>query len=133
MFKIRTRKNQLDYVPGETIDVKVFWDVDEFVREHDDEFDEGLSPVDRLELRLVWSTEGKGSTNFGVAISETIENPALKGEETIRLKLPKQPYSFSGRLISIVWALEFVALPLGSPSTRREIVIAPNGKEVRVS
>jgi len=39
--------------------------------------------------------------------------------------------SFSGKLISLVWALELVVLPKGA-STRQEIKIGPGAKEVRL-
>src|ERR1043166_4380135 len=49
----------------------------------------------------------------------------------VGLRLPESPYSFSGKLISLVWALELVAEP-SKEVIRREFVLAPGGEEVRL-
>lgn len=48
-----------------------------------------------------------------------------------RFQLPEAPYSFSGKLISLAWALELIAYP-SKEVVRREIVLAPGGSEVRL-
>jgi hypothetical protein len=53
------------------------------------------------------------------------------GEQRVSLRAPSGPYSFSGRLISLLWALEAVAEP-GGEVARREIVLSPSGEEVRL-
>ena len=45
------------------------------------------------------------------------------------MTLPAGPYSFSGRLISLIWALELVAEP-GNHVARVEITLGPDGQEV---
>jgi hypothetical protein len=47
------------------------------------------------------------------------------------VRLPETPYSFSGRLISLLWALELVAPPSKTVG-RQELVVAPGGQEVRL-
>ena len=101
--------------PGETIDVEAGWDTDQ--------------PVESAELRLVWYTRGKGNEDVSVVETITIENAAARGYEKRQLELPLAPYSFSGKIVSLVWALELVLLP-GGESTRVDITIAPQGREV---
>lgn len=106
---------QTSFRPGEEITVEVSWD---------------LSPApSKLELRVVWNTSGKGTSDIGVASRTTIEHPSASDRQRVTVSLPEAPYSFSGRIVSVVWALELVALP-SKKSYRAEIVIGPNGQEV---
>lgn len=82
-----------------------------------------------LEFRVVWSTAGKGTPDVGIEHTTTIDSPRQQDSRRIELKLPAAPYSFSGTLISLVWALELVVLPTNE-SFRTEITIAPGAREV---
>jgi len=101
--------------PGATLRVPISWSFDE--------------EQTGLELRVVWNTAGKGTQDLDVAHTESIEHPGIQGSRVVTLELPRAPYSFSGTLISVVWAMELVAFP-SRASTRQEIVIAPQGHEV---
>lgn len=79
-----------------------------------------------LEARLFWFTRGKGDEDVGV-VDTRVMSPRMRGNERIKFKLPDAPYSFSGRLITLAWAVELVA---GSESARWEFMLAPDGKEV---
>lgn len=107
-------KGQTTFEPGEQIDVDVEWSLSE--------------PPESLELRVVWNTSGKGSQDIGVAAIEKLEFPSANDRRRMSLTLPREPYSFSGRLISIIWALELVSLPT-EESTRTVITIGPDGRE----
>jgi hypothetical protein len=50
---------------------------------------------------------------------------------SFRFRLPESPYSFSGKLISLTWALELVAEP-SKELARQEITLAPGGEAVRL-
>ena len=69
-----------------------------------------------VEARLVWTTRGKGTVDTAVAGAVT-----CSGE--FRIKLPDGPYSFSGRLISLIWAVE-------AGCARKEFVLSETGEEV---
>lgn len=84
-----------------------------------------------VHVRLFWYTEGKGDRDLSVIEEETAEAPAVTGRLPFRFKLPPGPYSFSGKLISLVWALEAVADPMGAAS-RVELVVGPGGREARI-
>ena len=103
------------FEPGEEIEVGVSWDM-------------RLDPT-QVQLRVVWNTSGKGTQDVEVAHQVALESPRKRERRQVRVSLPSEPYSFSGRLISVVWALELIALP-SKLSTRREIIIAPGGQEV---
>lgn len=76
-----------------------------------------------LELRLFWFTRGRGSSEAGVVEVKSL--PAThEGGERFSFKLPGSPYSLSGKLIQLTWALELVADPLGQIGMC-EFVLAP--------
>lgn len=102
-------------VPGEELEGTATWRLAE--------------APERLEVRLFWYTVGKGTQDVGLVDTWPIEPPTPEGEQAFHFRLPAGPYSFSGKLISLVWALELVAEPAGE-STRVEIVVAPDAIEV---
>ena len=80
-----------------------------------------------LEARLFWFTRGKGTEDVDVVATEPVPAPGAHGERRVRFTLPDAPYSFSGRLISLIWAVELVA---DSTAARWEFVLAPEGREI---
>jgi hypothetical protein len=106
---------QTSFEPGEQITVEARWNLD--------------GPPDAVELRVVWNTAGKGDVDIQVVDTVRIESLPAADTRPLALSLPRKPYSFSGQLISLIWALELVALP-SRASTRLEITIGPGGKKV---
>jgi hypothetical protein len=106
------------FAPGGSIDATALWALAEAPRV--------------LEARLFWFTRGKGSSDVGIVARETIAGAAAAGQQTVRFRLPEGPYSFSGKLISIVWAVELVAEPVEYVS-RAEFVMAPEKNEVQLT
>jgi hypothetical protein len=84
-----------------------------------------------VELRLIWYTEGKGDQDIGVVESEPFATPAAEDRRGFSFRLPDGPYSFSGKLISLVWALEVVAEP-GSRAQRLRLVVSPSKREIHI-
>jgi hypothetical protein len=80
-----------------------------------------------LEARLFWFTRGTGTEDVGVVATERVTAPDAHGEHRVRFTLPDAPYSFSGRLISLIWAVELVA---DKAAARWEFVLAPDGREI---
>ena len=85
----------------------------------------------RLELRLFWHTRGKGSPDVQVVETLAFDYPRATDHREFRVRLPAAPYSFSGKLISLLWALELVALP-GNQTARAELTLSPTGAELHL-
>ena len=78
-----------------------------------------------LELRLFWFTSGRGNADAGVVEVKSLD-PSTYGQAAFSFTLPGAPYSLSGSLITIQWALELVAKP-GRQLALKELICAPSG------
>lgn len=114
-LRIDITGGQRGYTPGETIDGRVTWQVD--------------AAPQSAELRLFWYTSGKGTQDVETVETVAFQTPQMNDDRTFLVRLPRQPFSFSGKLISLVWALELIVEP-GSNVERRELVMSPSGVEV---
>jgi hypothetical protein len=116
------------YQPGDEVRGRVLWDL-----QADPDAAAGAPPEhapDRAEVRLVWLTRGRGDRDSDVVVTQELPSPASADRRELRLRLPVSgPYSFSGTLISLVWAVEVVLEP-GERAVRKEIVVSPTGREV---
>ncbi|HSU81139.1 MAG TPA: hypothetical protein VLR69_01915 [Thermoanaerobaculia bacterium] len=117
-MRIETRDGVNAFLPGETVEGTVGWHFD--------------VPAKSVELRLLWYTEGKGDQDVTVVESVPLPNPGTDEVRPFQIRLPAGPFSFSGRLISLVWALEAVAEP-GSRAERLPITVSPTRQEILLS
>jgi hypothetical protein len=107
------------YRPGETVSGSCAWRLE----------DDAAS----LTVHLLWFTEGKGTQDVAVLASERVERPETAGRRSFSLELPvNAPYSFSGTLISLSWAVEAVVEP-GGVTERVAILVGPRPSEVRLA
>jgi hypothetical protein len=112
---IFTEDGRTSFRPGETLRVSALW---------------ALPPgTAALEARLFWYTRGKGSEDLEIVAVERIENAPAAGEKVLTFQLPVQPWTFSGKLISLLWAVELVTEPEGV-SARVEFTLSPDGTEI---
>ena len=114
-LSIELEDGKMSFRPGETLHGVASWLLEE--------------SVDTLEVRLLWFTRGKGTQDVEVVDRRTFRSPALDGHDAFSFDLPAGPYSFSGRLISLIWALELVT-PKGANSYRVEFVLSPFESEI---
>jgi hypothetical protein len=114
-LKIATRDNRLSFRPGEEIGGAVAWQLEK--------------PPKAVEVRLFWFTRGKGTSDVKVVQRLRFESPKLEEARLFQFKAPAEPYSFSGKLISLIWALELVVEP-GNAAERLEIVVSRGGEEI---
>lgn len=114
-LSIKPADGRTTFEPAETISVDAEWELD--------------SEPEAFELRVVWNTTGKGDTDIGVEKAIPIDSPGRAESRRFDVQLPPAPYSFSGRYVSLIWALELVAQP-SDESARAEITIAPGRREV---
>jgi hypothetical protein len=103
------------FSPGDTLAGQATWTVDD-------------DPTS-AELRLFWYTAGKGTQNLGIVTTQTFDQPRRQDRRDFRMAVPRAPYSCSGKLVSIVWALELIVEP-GGRTGRVDLTIAPGGQEV---
>ena len=116
MISIRLENDQKACQPGDTIAGTVSW--------------KNLhKPPERVEVRLIWFTRGKGDLDVGIHSIRTFAQPADSGQEAFQFVAPDEPYSFSGKLISLVWAVEAIAFP-SQEADHVDLVIAPEGREI---
>jgi hypothetical protein len=114
---IELTEDRAGFVPGEEVSGTVSWSTEQTGEE--------------LQLRLFWFTRGKGTEDAGIVEKLQFDRPSPHETRPFRFRLPAGPYSFSGQLISLVWALELVAS--GSKTVvRREIEVGPDRREVRL-
>jgi len=85
----------------------------------------------KLEIRLFWYTRGRGTRDVGMIERQTIARPSAAGEEAFAFHLPDGPYSFSGKLISVTWAVELVA-DEETVGELAEFILAPDRREILV-
>lgn len=117
---IRPQDKRTEFRPGEVLEGSVDWEVGKR---------DGPGGASAVELRLIWFTRGKGTADVSVEEARRFEASSASGKGKYRFVLPAAPYSFSGKLISLSWALELVDLA-GDEATQWEFILAPDGREV---
>ncbi len=116
-MKIGMRKQPAEFSPGEKIDGAAQWLLER-------------APT-AVEVRLLWHTRGRGTEDVSVAETVRFDAPLRDETRSFSVVAPGAPYSFSGKLITLEWALELVALP-SEENARVDIVIAPDGKSINL-
>jgi hypothetical protein len=115
-MKIAVRKHPAAYSPGEEIAGGVQWKLDKMPQS--------------VEVRLLWHTTGRQFEDVGVVASVRFDG-AQDDTQSFSFAAPVAPYSFTGQVVALTWALEVVALP-HKENARVEIVIAPGGKALEL-
>lgn len=104
------------YRPGATIRGMVAWSQ--------------TGPIDSVRVCLVWYTEGKGTRDMSVVQEVPIVSSRSADQQPFTLTAPPDgPFSFSGKLVSVIWAVELLIEP-ESRSVQKPIVISPTGTEI---
>lgn len=116
-LRLELAGGQTRFTPGERIHGTASWRQPE-------------SP-DGLEVRLFWYTAGKGDRDIGIVERRALDPGSPEGSLEFSFEAPRAPLSFSGKLISLLWAIELVALP-GGEAGRQEITISHTGEEIRI-
>jgi hypothetical protein len=115
VIQVETRDGANAFLPGEVVEGTVSWQLDR--------------PATTAELRLFWYTEGKGDQDVQIVETVAFANPETQERRGFRVRLPAGPFSFSGKLISLLWALEAVLEP-GSRANRLSLVVSPTRREI---
>lgn len=86
----------------------------------------------RLLLRLVWHTEGRGSRATGkIEEVEFAQGSLMQGiplSYDFNFRLPREPWSYAGHYVSIIWELEVVIdVPMASDVVLSQpFILAPD-------
>jgi len=114
MIKIELAKHEANFVPAERIAGTVTWSEAE-----------GTS----MEVRLIWYTVGKGDRDFGLVATHQVSKFEPSGSERFGFDAPTRPQSFSGKHISLQWAVEVIIFP-SQTSQRANLMISNTGSEI---
>ena len=107
--------NRESFAPGEILEGEATWQLDK--------------TPEKISLRLFWYTRGKGTEDIEVVSETVFDRPPAHETKPFKFTLPQSPYSFSGRLVSLIWALELVVKDKDTAFSK-EIVISPFGYEI---
>lgn len=116
MSSIEVRLNSDTVSPGDAVTGTVTWSLDS-------------SRVAKVAIRLFWFTQGKGSEDLEVVEEKVVDSPALSSSETFSFTAPAFPWSYSGTLMAITWAVEAAVDP-GGEAGRASFTLGPDGREV---
>ncbi|MCA9291511.1 MAG: hypothetical protein KDA25_10305 [Phycisphaerales bacterium] len=121
-LRIDLPTEQRSFRPGEAIEGVVSWTLD--------------AAAHAVEVRLLWYTRGKGDGDVGVADLVRFDAPASADSQIFRFIAPNGPWSFDGRLVSLVWAIDAIADLKGLKSDlvrRVDLTIGPDGRPVTLT
>jgi len=116
-LKLEIRDGQTAFRPGDEVVGTASWQLERAPRE--------------LEVRLFWRTEGKGTQDVHIADTVRYADAAASEQREFLLVVPRGPFSFSGSLISLIWAIEAVATHPAA-TARAGIVVSPTGAEIEL-
>jgi hypothetical protein len=114
-LEIRTRDDKTGFLPGEELSGEAVWRLD--------------SPPASVELRLFWYTDGRARREVNIVERISFDNPMQHDHRNFLFRLPDMPYSFSGKYVSVLWALE-LEVPSSGRTERLDIVMSPTGSEI---
>jgi len=115
-MRIAVRKQPAEYEPGEEIAGGAQWVLDHAPH--------------GVEARLLWHVKGQQKEDVGVVDKVQFETPMQEDTRSFTFKAPEAPYSFAGKLVTLEWVVELVALP-SNESAHVSLVIAPEGKVIQ--
>ncbi|MEK8024241.1 MAG: hypothetical protein AAB229_10600 [Candidatus Hydrogenedentota bacterium] len=113
--EVKLREGRTEYRPGETIKGSAAWLCEK--------------APSSAEIRLFWHTTGRGTRDMDIVATQKVDALMEHGAAEFSFTLPPAPYSFSGKLISIVWAVELVLQPFNE-AARAEFTMGPAGKSI---
>ena len=102
--------------PGDQIKARAAWQMS--------------SVPESIEFHLLWHTKGKGTEDIEIVETTNIQVHDRAGYHEVQFQLPNQPYSFSGKLISLIWGLEMI---VDDEFLRKEFTLSPTGREVVIA
>ena len=128
-IQIHIDEERTSFRPRETISGTISWSLP-------------VAPA-QVTLELFWTTRGKGQVDSEVVQSVQIKQPAAAGEQRFELKIPDAPYSFSGKLVSLLWGVRLIIHPwleqapsswhIPAPAAEVRLIIHPSQEQAQVN
>ena len=84
-----------NFLPREEIQLLIAWELPELKE-------------DKMEVQLFWYTNGCGIEDLEIIETKNIKITSVIGQKEILFNAPPYPYSFSGKHVSLIWAIEAV-------------------------
>ncbi len=110
-----------DYTPGDVISGTVLWTPESIGKSNN------AKSAKEARVSLFYQTSGRGTKEVHVIAEQAWPAEQIKGQ--FQFTLPRQPYSFSGRLIALTWGLEAVSAS-GKETSLYEITLTPTGEPI---
>lgn len=114
-ISIQLKDGKISYQPGEKICGELEWDL--------------TQEVENIAINVFWYTEGMGDQDSEIAETEIIKSPLKSDRQSFKIELPMAPYSYSGKITSLKWALEATTLK-NKVKDVKEFSMMPENKEI---
>lgn len=115
MLKLELNGSVKEFAPLSRIEGVCGWSMDK--------------PPKNAVLRLFWYTEGRGTQDVGIVEEMALSAGQLHYEQPFSFTLPAEPYTFSGTLISLRWAIE-LTVNSGKEVARLDFTLSPWSTEL---
>jgi hypothetical protein len=99
--------------PGETIELTASWSL--------------AAAPSSVVVRLIWFARGIEVSEGAVIASKNLPE-AVRGEYPVTFTLPKAPYSFTGKVVKLHWAVELIVGNAGTATW--EFNLSPSGQAI---
>ena len=110
--------NKEHYLPNETLRGSITY--------------KNVNREEKLILILYWYTTGMSELDTHKHLTLDFSPPSESGQQEFFIQLPNHPYSFSGKLITLTWALKLSRIN-SEMAIIKKIFISPiNGKEIQL-
>ena len=116
-LKLRLDGDKKEFLPASSLSGVVEWT--------------DVSTDDTINVTLLWYTSGRGTEHIELCDAVVELTDRHTGTSQFSFQLPPFPYSFSGKLITVTWAVE-ARTTRDATFVRLEFVMAPEGKEIHL-
>lgn len=109
------KDGKITYRPGETIRGELLWDLSQEVQD--------------ITINIFWYTNGIGEQDSEIAVTEKISMPLQKGRQSFEIELPLAPYSYTGQITELQWAIEATTMK-DKVKDVKEFSMTPDKREI---
>jgi hypothetical protein len=117
-ISLELKDGKISYRPGERISGSVKWDLDKDVK--------------YIAINVFWYTEGIGEQDSEIAAAEKIDMPFKSGSNDFSIQLPEAPFSYSGKITSLKWAVE-ATTPKDKIKDVKDFTLSPDNEKIVLS